>query len=102
MLKKIVGSSISGKQVNIGSDQDILVRGSNIISDNGTLLRAGNDINISAAENHYTDRQYHKETKSGLMGSGGIGFTIGSQKESDDTTSQSLIHSGSSIGSLSG
>ncbi|WP_257378752.1 hemagglutinin repeat-containing protein, partial [Snodgrassella communis] len=79
-----------------------MVRGSNIISDNGTLLRAGNDINISAAENHYTDRQYHKETKSGLMGSGGIGFTIGSQKESDDTTSQSLIHSGSSIGSLSG
>ncbi|WP_239365334.1 hemagglutinin repeat-containing protein [Snodgrassella communis] len=97
-----VASNITGAKVNISSDKDINIRGSNIISDNGTLLHAGNDINISAAENHYTDRQYHKETKSGLMGSGGIGFTIGSQKESDDTTSQSLIHSGSSIGSLSG
>ncbi|MCO6527181.1 hemagglutinin repeat-containing protein, partial [Snodgrassella sp.] len=97
-----VASNITGAKVKISSDKDINIRGSNIISDNGTLLHAGNDINISAAENHYTDRQYHKETKSGLMGSGGIGFTIGSQKESDDTTSQSLIHSGSSIGSLSG
>ncbi|PIT20303.1 hemagglutinin repeat-containing protein, partial [Snodgrassella communis] len=97
-----VASNITGAKINISSDKDINIRGSNIISDNGTLLHAGNDINISAAENHYTDRQYHKETKSGLMGSGGIGFTIGSQKESDDTTSQSLIHSGSSIGSLNG
>ncbi|PIT20846.1 hypothetical protein BGI36_07700, partial [Snodgrassella communis] len=97
-----VASNITGAKINISSDKDINIRGSNIISDNGTLLRAGNNINISAAENHYTDRQYHKETKSGLMGSGGIGFTIGSQKESDDTTSQSLTHSGSSIGSLNG
>ncbi|WP_239353008.1 hemagglutinin repeat-containing protein, partial [Snodgrassella communis] len=97
-----VASNITGAKINIRSDQDINIRGSNIISDNGTLLHAGKDINISAADNHYTDHQYHKETKSGLMGSGGIGVTIGSQKESDDTTSQSLIHSGSSIGSLSG
>ncbi|WP_239327046.1 hemagglutinin repeat-containing protein, partial [Snodgrassella gandavensis] len=97
-----VGSNITGARVNIRSDKDINVRGSNIISDNGTTLLAGHDVNISAAENHYTDRQYHKETKSGLMGSGGIGFSIGSQKESDDTTNTSHIHSGSSIGSLSG
>ncbi|PIT46040.1 hypothetical protein BHC51_07285 [Snodgrassella alvi] len=97
-----VASNITGAKITISSDKDINIRGSNVISDYGTLLHAGNDININAAENHYMDHQYHKETKSGLMGSGGIGFSIGSQKESDDTTTKALIHSGSNIGSLSG
>ena len=97
-----VSSNITGALINISSDKDINIRGSNVISDFGTIMQAGNDISISAAENHYADRQYHKDTKSGLMGSGGIGFTIGKQKETDDTTSKSLVHSGSSIGSLYG
>ena len=97
-----VSSNITGALINISSDKDINIRGSNVISDFGTIMQAGNDISISAAENHYADRQYRKDTKSGLMGSGGIGFTIGKQKETDDTTSKSLVHSGSSIGSLYG
>ncbi|WP_370389330.1 hemagglutinin repeat-containing protein [Snodgrassella alvi] len=97
-----VGSNITGAKVSISSDQDINIRGSNIISDNGTVLKAGQDVNITAASNQYQDQEYHKETKSGLMGSGGIGFSIGKQKETDDTTSRRTIHSGSSVGSLNG
>ncbi|NUF09849.1 hemagglutinin repeat-containing protein [Snodgrassella sp. ESL0324] len=96
------GSTITGSNISIGSEQDINIRGSNVIADNQTVLRAGNNITVEAAENQYEGQEYHARKKSGLMGSGGFGFFIGSQKQTDDTTNKSLIHSGSSVGSLKG
>ena len=97
-----VSSNITGSNIRIGSEQDINIRGSNVIADNQTLLHAGRDINIEAAENQYQVQEYHARKKSGLMGSGGFGFSIGSQKQTDDIAGNSLIHSGSNVGSLKG
>ena len=60
------------------------------------------DIRLEAAQNHYTDHEYHEERKSGLMGSGGLGFTIGQRKTTDNDDGTSLIHSGSSVTSKGG
>ena len=97
-----VSSNITGSNIRIGSEQDINIRGSNVIADNQTLLHAGRDINIEAAENQYQVQEYHAKKKSGLMSSGGFGFSIGSQKLTDDIAGTSLIHNGSNVGSLKG
>ena len=97
-----VGSTITGSNVSIGSEQDISIRGSNVIADNQTVLHAGRDIKIEAAENQYQEQEYHARKKSGLMKSGGSGIFIGSQKQTDDIAGNSLIHSGSNVGSLKG
>ena len=64
-----IGSTLSGRQVNIGSAQDIHIQGSNIISTDQTILSAGRDINIEAAHNLYQDHIYHEEKKSGFSAS---------------------------------
>ena len=97
-----VGSNIGGGKIIVAAGQDINVRGSNLISDNGTVLKAGNDIDISTAHNRYTGNEYHESKKSGVMGTGGLGFTIGNRKTTDDTDRTNIVHTGSIIGSLNG
>ena len=97
-----VGSNIGGGKMIVSAGQDINVRGSNLISDNGTVLKAGNDIDISTAHNRYTGNEYHESKKSGVMGTGGLGFTIGNRKTTDDTDRTNIVHTGSIIGSLNG
>ncbi|WP_210400995.1 hemagglutinin repeat-containing protein, partial [Neisseria sp. HMSC064F03] len=97
-----VGSNIGGGKIIVSADQDINVRGSNLISDNGTVLKAGHDIDISTAHNRYTGNEYHESKKSGVMGTGGLGFTIGNRKTTDDTDRTNIVHTGSIIGSLNG
>ena len=97
-----VGSNIGGGKMIVAAGQDINVRGSNLISDNGTVLKAGNDIDISTAHNRYTGNEYHESKKSGVMGTGGLGFTIGNRKTTDDTDRTNIVHTGSIIGSLNG
>ena len=97
-----VGSNIGGGKIIVAAGQDINVRGSDLISDNGTALKAGHDINISTAHNRYTGTEYHESKKSGVMGTGGLGFTIDSRKTTDDTDRANIIHTGSIMGSLNG
>ncbi|MDF7676898.1 hemagglutinin repeat-containing protein, partial [Neisseriaceae bacterium ESL0693] len=98
-----VGSNLGASQISLTSGHDIKVEGSNIISDHGSRLLAGNDININAADNSYYDHEYHKKTKSGLMSAGGgVGFSVGKEKDTIDNTDISHIHSGSLVGSLGG
>ena len=97
-----VGSNIGGGKMIVAAGQDINVRGSNLISDNGTVLKAGHDIDISTAHNRYTGNEYHESKKSGVMGTGGLGFTIGNRKTTDDTDRTNIVHTGSIIGSLNG
>jgi filamentous hemagglutinin len=71
-----------------------------VVGDGDVTLSAAHNVDITAATN--TDSNWQPETKkSGLMGSGGIGFTIGSSKtkqelkEKGTTQSQSVSTIGS-------
>ena len=100
------GTLLSGNNVAVTAGHDLLVKGSQVVGDDSVALRAGNNVDIAAATN--TDSSWHfKETKkSGLMGSGGIGFTIGSSKSVHDlrekgtTQSQSVSTVGSTGGDV--
>ncbi|MFW8369210.1 hemagglutinin repeat-containing protein, partial [Klebsiella pneumoniae] len=65
--------------VRVTAGNDLTVSGSAIVADRDVGLLAGRDVDISAAtetESHYLLEQ---KKKSGLLDSGGIGVTFGSQ-----------------------
>ncbi|WP_412530755.1 contact-dependent inhibition toxin CdiA [Enterobacter roggenkampii] len=100
------GSLLSGDNVQVVAGNNLLVKGSAVAGDGDVKLKAGNNVDIVAATNTDTSWRFKEEKKSGLMGSGGIGFTIGSSKSTQDlrekgtTQSQSFSTVGSTGGSV--
>jgi filamentous hemagglutinin len=100
------GTLLSGDNITLKSGNDLLVKGSNVVGDGNVALSAGHDVNIEAATNTDSNWQFKEKKKSGLMGSGGIGFTIGTSKTTQDlkekgtTQSQSMSTIGSNGGNV--
>ncbi|WP_246871822.1 hemagglutinin repeat-containing protein [Pantoea ananatis] len=98
------GTLISGNSVTIDAGNDLTVSGSAIAADQNVNLQAGNNVDISAA----TETGYHylleEKKKSGLMGSGGIGFTVGKQSTRHEVNEDEIVQSQSfsTIGSSQG
>lgn len=101
------GTLLSGDNVQVTAGNNLLVQGSSVVGDGAVGLTAGNNVDIVAATNSNTDWRFKETKKSGLMGTGGIGFTIGSSKsthdlrESGTTQSQSFSTIGSTGGEVS-
>ena len=96
------GSSVTGKLVYMDAGHDLNVVGSDIISEQKAQLHAGHNAQLTTAQSYYNDRESHQTKKSGLMETGGIGFTIGSKKDQFTQTSQVVQQVGSTAGSLNG
>lgn len=100
------GSLLSGDNVQVVAGNNLRVFGSAVAGDGDVQLKAGNNVDIVAATNSDTSWRFKEEKKSGLMGSGGIGFTIGSSKSTHDlrekgtTQSQSFSTVGSTGGNV--
>ncbi|WP_158699235.1 hemagglutinin repeat-containing protein [Cronobacter dublinensis] len=101
------GTLLSGDNVTLKAGEDLLVKGSAVAGDGNVALSAGKNVDIVAATNTDANWQLKEKKKSGLMGSGGIGFTIGSSKtrhelkEKGTTQSQSVSTVGSTGGDVS-
>ncbi|MCW9733586.1 hemagglutinin repeat-containing protein [Avibacterium sp. 20-15] len=95
------GSSIDGKNVILQSNANLTVQGSNIVAENQLDAQA-KDITIKEAENRVFEQDFEKTTKSGLMGSGGFGFTVGSKKDTTENDQMKYYATGSQVGSLKG
>ncbi|CAG4926267.1 hemagglutinin repeat-containing protein [Paraburkholderia gardini] len=98
------GSTISADGVSVVSGKDINVTGSNIVGTNGVALVAQGNVNILAATDTYQDSEYHDVKHSGLSGSGGIGFSVGSSEQKDqyDANSVTQSQSRSTVGAVAG
>ncbi|WP_342354086.1 hemagglutinin repeat-containing protein [Gilliamella sp. ESL0250] len=96
------GSGVYGDRVNINAGNHLTVTGSEVVGTHNVNLGAGKDITIDAAEESYYRKDEIKTKKSGLMGSGGIGFTAGKEKESLKQTNTEQAFVGSVIGSTDG
>ncbi|WP_296223644.1 filamentous hemagglutinin N-terminal domain-containing protein, partial [Ralstonia sp. UBA689] len=96
------GTTFSGNTTYVQAGNDINVRGSNVVSTDGTTLIAKHDVNIEAATNSTTERHFREEKKSGLFSSGGIGFTIGTQQQSQDNQDARTSAAASTVGSTNG
>ncbi|EKP5433311.1 hemagglutinin repeat-containing protein [Salmonella enterica] len=98
------GSLLSGDNVTVQAGNNLLVKGSSVVGDNTVALSAGNNVDIVAATNTDSSWRFKETKKSGLMGTGGIGITVGSSKTTHDLreagTTQS--QSSSTVGSTGG
>ncbi|EHM6191439.1 contact-dependent inhibition effector tRNA nuclease [Escherichia coli] len=101
------GSLLSGNRVTVNAGDNLTVEGSDVVADRDVSLAAGNHVDVLAATSTDTSWRFKETKKSGLMGTGGIGFTIGSSKTSHDrreagtTQSQSASTIGSTAGNVS-
>ncbi|WP_028319365.1 hemagglutinin repeat-containing protein, partial [Desulfobulbus elongatus] len=97
-----LGTTLSGETATVMAGRDLTVFGSNVVSTSGTGLFAGEDIVIQAATDTSTEEHFRSVKKSGLLSSGGIGFTIGSQEQSLDQQGTRTSAVASTIGSMAG
>ncbi len=98
------GSLLSGDNVTVSAGNNLRVLGSAVAGDGDVALSAGNNVDIVAATNTDTSWRFKETKKSGLMGTGGIGFTIGSSKSTHDLRENGTTQSGSfsTVGSTGG
>ncbi|HAZ2646630.1 TPA: filamentous hemagglutinin N-terminal domain-containing protein [Escherichia coli O157] len=101
------GSLLSGNRVTVDAGDNLTVEGSDVVADRDVSLAAGNHVDVLAATSTDTSWRFKETKKSGLTGTGGIGFTIGSSKTTHDrreagtTQSQSASTIGSTAGNVS-
>ncbi|HEA8560449.1 TPA: hemagglutinin repeat-containing protein, partial [Escherichia coli] len=101
------GSLLSGNRVTVDAGDNLTVEGSDVVADRDVSLAAGNHVDVLAATSTDTSWRFKETKKSGLMGTGGTGFTIGSSKTTHDrreagtTQSQSASTIGSTAGNVS-
>ncbi|EKN8279286.1 filamentous hemagglutinin N-terminal domain-containing protein, partial [Escherichia coli] len=95
------GSLLSGNRVTVNAGNNLTVQGSDVVADWDVSLAADNHVDVLAATSTDTSWRFKETKKSGLTGTGGIGFTTGSSKTTHDRreagTTQS--QSASTIGS---
>jgi len=96
------GSLVSGDSVAIGAGHDINVRGSAVVGTDVVALQAGQDVNITTSQSTDAQSSGYQSSKSGLMGSGGLGVTIGSRSLAQTDQSSSVTNRGSTIGASAG
>ncbi|WP_210501622.1 hemagglutinin repeat-containing protein [Pantoea ananatis] len=101
------GTLLSGNNVSVKAGNDLLVKGSQVVGDGNVALDAGNNVDIAAVTNTDSTWRFSETKKSGLMGTGGIGISIGSSKSLQEmrdkgtTQSQSISTVGSTKGNVS-
>lgn len=97
-----VGSAFSGNTVTMLTGKDISIQGSNVVSDSGTTLVAGNNISIEAAQNTFSSTSLKDEKKSGIFSGGGLSITAGKQQQSTDQKNTRTSAAASTVGSIGG
>ncbi|WP_159236243.1 two-partner secretion domain-containing protein [Raoultella terrigena] len=96
------GSELNGDSVSITAGNDLTVRGSSVAGSGDVALRAGNDLRIDTQDEYNSEQHLKQEKKSGLMSSGGIGFSYGTQSVKTADTGADVIRAGSTVGSVNG
>jgi filamentous hemagglutinin len=98
----VSGSQLSGDSVSMQAGRDLTVTGSSVVATQDVALSAGNNLSLQAATGQRDEAHMLQEKKSGLSGTGGIGFSYGTNdiKTTDDGKSQSSV--GSTVGSTQG
>ncbi|QBG97655.1 hypothetical protein EYC55_22875 [Xanthomonas oryzae] len=78
-----IGSSLSGKAVNIVAGNDVAVVGSTVLGQDNVRLAAGNNIIIESAQDTSSEAHSVRQKKSGLTGGTGGGVaSVGYSKSS--------------------
>ena len=98
----VVGSNVSAGELAISSKKDTNITGSNVVADNDVSIKTGGNLNIGSSE-QTSESEYRKSVKKrGVFAGGGLGFTIGKEKQKDQYANQNTEQVGSTVGSVKG
>lgn len=100
--RTMTGSELNGDTVSISAGHNLNVTGSSVAGDNRVSLAAGNNLNIGTLTESNRETHLKQEKKSGLMRSGGVGFSVGSQSLKVTDTATDTTQKGSTVGSVHG
>lgn len=98
----VVGSNVSAGEIAISSKKDTNITGSNVVADNDVNVKNGGNLNIGSAEQTSESEYIKSVKKSGVFAGGGLGFTIGKEKQKDQYANQNTEQVGSTVGSVKG
>ncbi|HIH4697192.1 TPA: hemagglutinin repeat-containing protein [Raoultella planticola] len=96
------GSELNGDSVSLSAGHDLTLRGSSVAGSGDVALLAGNDLLIGTQNEYNSELHLKQEKKSGLMSSGGIGFSYGTQSVKTTDTGADATQAGSTVGSVNG
>ncbi|WP_423934986.1 hemagglutinin repeat-containing protein [Comamonas sp. 23] len=91
------GTVVSGDKVYVQAGQDINLRGSHVVGQESATLVAEGNVSILAGQDVASAESFKETKKSGIFGSGGLGFTIGSSTTSTTHTNDSTRAAASSV-----
>ena len=80
----VTGSTVSGKDITITSAHDVIGQSAQIIGEHTVDVTAGGKVELGADKVITDGTSVYRHKKSGLLGSTGIGFTIGKEKHNID------------------
>ena len=98
----VVSSNVSAGEIAISSKKDTNITGSNVVADNDVSVKTGGNLNIGSAEQTSESEYIKSVKKSGILSGGGLGFTIGKEKQKDQYANQNVEQVGSTVGSVKG
>ena len=99
--KTATGSMLSGEKVGIISGGSTTITASNVVGTNDVSITSGKNTTITSAE-EYERHDYAKQVKKSGLLSGGLGFTIGTEKRKDQYSDADILQKASTVGSVSG
>ncbi|WP_275991100.1 hemagglutinin repeat-containing protein [Stenotrophomonas maltophilia] len=100
-----IGTAIQGERINITAGRDLTAVGAVVDATGNVILGAGNNVLITAAEDHHSSESNESKKKSGVTGGFGNGVaSVGysSAKNSSTRAEQSTTQVGSVIASRDG
>ena len=95
-------SNLSADSVNLAAGGDVRVTGSNVVATNNVDVNAGDNVKLDAALTDSRETHFTQTKKSGIFSSGGVGFTIGTQKLTVDQKGTSQTATSATVGSNQG
>lgn len=98
----VQSSELNGDTVNLTAGNDLTVRGSNVAGTGDVALLAGNNLTVETQAERNNELHQKQEKKSGLLSSGGIGFSVGTQSIKTTDTGADATQAGSTVGSVNG
>ena len=99
--KTAIGSMLSGDKISITSIGNTTITASNVVGTNDVSITSGKNTTITSAE-EVEQHDYEKRVKKSGLLSGGLGFTIGSEKRTDQYADADVTQKGSTVGSIAG
>lgn len=99
----VVSSSLSADTINLNSNQNLNVSGSNVVATHDVnLTSAQGDVNVVAGTGSQMQYEYSRTSASGIIASSPLSVTVGSMQTTGTSRTDTDYAVGSMVGSLEG